>query len=515
MDWRSVSAGGIVIALLGFFLTRFTVSLAAMDTQRQFLLAGVVPLVLGLGLAAFGVVLAVGRYEPSMVRTTAAWSLVGTGSMFVLVVLTLLGTDPAVLTDMAALRERTILSNFLIGGAIGGTLTGIYAAQNRRQRRDVQQQANRLVLLNRLLRDQVINAATAIKGHTDVLEHTENDQSVRIIDRQAENVIQTVENVKYLTRTRDESGGTTATVDLAETVRAGIEAAETQHPDADCTFQSPDQPVAVFATEQLTEVVRHLVENAIEYSDGDSPSVEIAIETTRRSATIRVSDNGPGLPVDQQALLEEGTIAEFDDPTTGFGLNIVRLLVESFDGSIDTLVSDGGSTVAVELRRPGEGGVGSTTNTSLTTPGIAPSRIALAMGASLVAGVTMGVVMQQFAGTVPVIGALYGVEDPLVGWITHEFHSIIFGLVYAAALSTLPLSYTRGVLQCVGLAVAFGVALWAVAAGIIMPVWLQFVGIDIGLPNLTAASFVGHVVWGVTLGTIYHVGNQWLVQWSN
>ena len=90
---RRVNFSGLVIAGIGFFLTRFTVSLAISGGPVQFLLSGIVPLALGLGLAAFGVALTVADVEARLVRTTAAWCVAGTGGMLVLVVLTILG-DP-------------------------------------------------------------------------------------------------------------------------------------------------------------------------------------------------------------------------------------------------------------------------------------------------------------------------------------------------------------------------------------------------------------------------------------
>ena len=211
---------GLLIGAIGFVLTRFTVTLAATDSTGQFLFAGIVPLVLGLSLTAFGVILAVGAYDAAFVRTTAVWCVLGTVTMLALVVLTLLGSEPAALMDMDAARERTYLSNFLIGGALGGTLTGLYAAQNRRHRTALRQQANRLVLLNRLLRDRVINAATAIKGYTEMLEETP-DHSGEVIDSQADTVIETVENVKYLSETSDRATVAVGGIDLGKTVQIG------------------------------------------------------------------------------------------------------------------------------------------------------------------------------------------------------------------------------------------------------------------------------------------------------
>jgi signal transduction histidine kinase len=508
MNWRSLSPWGLVIALLGFSLTRITVTLATDESMVRFLFAGVIPLMLGLSLAAFGVVLMVGAYERRLVRTTALWSLVGTGAMGVLVLLTILGDQPD-LTSVAEFRRQTYLSNFLIGGAVGGTLTGLYAARNQRQRRDLQQQANRLILLNRLLRDTVINSATAIKGHADILSDSHQNNAVEVIDEQADNVIETVENVKYLSNTADSSGQSLGSVDVVSTLEARIDALNETFPETEFSCETPDEAICVRANAQLSEVFHQLLVNAAEYG-GEGATVAVAADLAPNHVTVRITDSGPGLPSDQRALLEAGEIAEFDDPTTGFGLNIVRLLVESFDGEIDTAVDESGTTVSVRLKR--EHPEGSTAG-GITAPGVSPSRIALAVGTSLLAGAVMGVGMVATGGNVPVIGALYGIENLFVAAVSHGFHSVVFGLVYASLLSVA----SSGAVQFRSrllVAVGFGVVLWLVAAGLVMPLWLRAVGIEATVPMVTVSGLVGHLLWALTLGTSYHYGDRWLADTS-
>lgn len=506
MNWGSLSWSGLVIAAIGFFLTRFTVTLAADESTVQFLFAGILPLVLGLSLAAFGVVLTVGAYERGLVRTTAMWCVLGTGTMAILVILTVLGTQPDLMAP-EELREQTYLSNFLIGGAVGGTLTGLYAARNRRQRRELRQQANRLVLLNRLLRDKVINAATAIKGHSDVLAHEHSEESVAVIGNQAENVIDIVENVKYLSNTADRASVTLGSVDVTRVLDKEISTVRERYPDADVEWSHPQEEITVRANAQVAEVFGQLLENAIEYSNAGTPKLSVSVSQSPNDVVVEITDNGPGLPETQQALLERGEIAEFDDPTTGFGLNIVRLLTESFDGEITTTVEDG---TTVQLRLPRSDSPTAMSTGMLTVPGVSPTRLGLAVVVALSAGLAMGATMVAAGGDIPVIGALYGIKEPAVGVISHQFHSVVFGLVYAGILSAGPGRLTSSLRDRVLVAVAFALSLWLFAAGVIMPVWLQFVGISAPIPNLTAPSLVGHLVWGLSLGVLYHYGDGWL-----
>ena len=63
---------GLVVAGVGFLLTRYAVAASATTSDLSgFLLGGATFLVVGLGLAAFGVALTVGTRSPREVRTVA------------------------------------------------------------------------------------------------------------------------------------------------------------------------------------------------------------------------------------------------------------------------------------------------------------------------------------------------------------------------------------------------------------------------------------------------------------
>jgi two-component system OmpR family sensor kinase len=507
-----VNYSGLVIAGIGFFLTRFTVTLAIYDSPARFYLAGVVPLVLGLGLAAFGVAMTVADVESSLVRTTAVWCVVGAATMLVLVVLTLLGSSAGGMPGFETVRSRTYLSNFLIGGSVGGTFTGLYAARNRRQRGELHHQANRLDVLNRLLRHEVLNALTAIRGYA-AFRNDDTSDAQAIIEARSDGIEETIEEVKYLTRTaRTET--TVGSIDVASCIQASVDIVRERHPEAEVSVETLPEDLAVRANQRLEHALVHLIENAVVHDTSDTPTVTVSVTETAGSVRISVTDDGPGLPESERALLETGDIDHFDNPGSGFGLNIVRFLVESYRGSIETTVDDG-TTVTVVLSRDDDDAAIRSNPASLTGVRPAIPHLLVTLGAALVAGVSYGVVVELAGGRVGIIGALYGVMNPgtestVVGWITHEFHSVVFGFVFAGLVSLAPRRYRHHLPAYVVIGLGWAVVLWFFAAGIVSPVWLRLLDIPAPVPSLRPTSLASHLAWGFSMGVLTALGYRHL-----
>jgi len=502
---RRVNLGGLVIAGIGFFLTRFTVALAIFEEPARFYVAGVVPLALGLGLAAFGIALAVADVDPALVRTTAAWCAIGAGTMLVLAVLTLIGVTAGGGPEFDSARSRTYLSNFLIGGSVGGTLTGLYAARNRRQRGDLRHQKRRLQVLNRLLRHEVLNAVTVIRGYARTGPEGGPDAAAAI-EEYAEEIEGTIEEVKHLTRGESPAASAGDGVALGPVLRDAAAAVRDRHPDATIAVADAEG-VGVRADERLGEVFTQLLENAVVHDPGAVQTVALRVEPRGDQVRVTVSDQGPGLPAGQRRLLETGEIQEFDDPSAGFGLNVVRLFVERYGGDVETAVDETGTDVTVVL--PSATHDQGAFDTSLADPGAvrpAMPQLTITLLSALVAGVVYGVVAEQFGGSVAFIGVYYGVESTVVGWLTHQFHSVVFAFVFAGLVSLTPSRYHGRVTPHVAVGVAWGITLWILAAGVVSPIWLRLVGIPASVPSLSTMLLFSHVVWGATLGALTAVG---------
>ncbi|MDY6817341.1 MAG: ATP-binding protein [Halobacteriales archaeon] len=510
---RRVNVSGLIIAGIGFFLTRFTVTLAIYEDPIRFYFAGVIPLALGLGLAAFGVALTVADIDSSVVRTTALWCVIGAGTMLVLVMLTLVGSTAGGLPDLSTVRSRTYLSNFLIGGSVGGTLTGLYASRTRRQRGELRRQRNRLEVLNRILRHEVLNAVTVIRGFATTAD--QDRDAGQVIEEQSTTIEQAIEEVKYLTRQARLDDHSGVPVDVETSIADSVATVNDRHPAATVSIESVPSGLQVRADERLEELLVHLLENAIDHAPEESASVAVSAVETAATVRISVTDQGSGLSERQRRLLETGEIQEFDDPNSGFGLNVARLLVEGYGGTIETDVDADGTTITVVLPR-WEAQTPEATPQWSNTAGVRPAlpHLLVIFAAAVIAGLPYGFAAEYLGGSVAAIGVFYGFENPVIGWLTHEFHSVVFGFVFAGLVSLTPVEYQTRLWTYVGIGLGWALCLWLLAAGVIAPIWLRLLGIPAPIPNLSSTLLVSHLAWGLTLGVLtawgYAVVTPWL-----
>lgn len=127
----------------------------------------------------------------------------------------------------------------------------------------------------------------------------------------------------------------------------------------------------------------------------------------------------------------------------------------------------------------------------------------------LIGGLAMGAIlwMMQPAVIAGAIAGMYTLQGALIGWVAHLVHSVIFGVIFAAILSLPVLArYADTVWPSAILGLIYGVILWVVAAGLVMPVWLMAVGFPAPppFPNwILPGSLVPHLVYGVLLGGTY------------
>jgi chemotaxis family two-component system sensor kinase Cph1 len=102
------------------------------------------------------------------------------------------------------------------------------------------------------------------------------------------------------------------------------------------TVTHDDLPPVVADENQLGQLLQNLISNAVEHADDDSPpSVHVSGEERDDRVVFSVTDDGPGVPPDQQdRIFEIFEQTSRDDEGTGIGLAICRRIVDRHGGDI-------------------------------------------------------------------------------------------------------------------------------------------------------------------------------------
>jgi hypothetical protein len=132
--------------------------------------------------------------------------------------------------------------------------------------------------------------------------------------------------------------------------------------------------------------------------------------------------------------------------------------------------------------------------------GVIAGVIAAIASALAITAVDASVLAQDVAG-------LYGFGGSVIaGWAAHLVHGTLFGLIFAAVLTDPMLSAARKTpARTVIAAIVFGLVLAVAGAGVLMPMWLDAVGVGSGmpLPRLSVPLVLWHGVYGVVLGVAF------------
>jgi len=198
-----------------------------------------------------------------------------------------------------------------------------------------------------------------VEAHLDA----ETEQAGSIIYRNARRLADVIEDVLELSRlsTAQASSRPAAPVDMGRLVQNCVDDSvglDSSVGAVRVEVVLPEHPVIIDAVEQdLIRVVSNLVTNAVKFSPRGG-TVTITLTEADESISVSVSDEGPGIPLDEQEAVWERfyrvqSQRHRDVPGTGLGLPIVRSLVEHRIGGTITLISDGeqGTMMVVQIPR--------------------------------------------------------------------------------------------------------------------------------------------------------------------
>ncbi|WP_276272659.1 sensor histidine kinase [Haloarcula litorea] len=244
-------------------------------------------------------------------------------------------------------------------GTGGGFLAGFYnaryvteriAAERARVRAEEAEDRQELLeYLNALLRHEVLNAATVIRGQATLAESTD-DEHIDTIEREADELAAVVDDVRFLIRA---NGATEelSPVDLVAVVEEELARLTSRHEELAVETDLPGS-ARVCADDLVGHLFSNLFRNAVQHAESPPVRLAVTMRIEADSVLVRITDDGPGVPEQfREHLFDPGI--DRQDRDSRLGTVIVGRLVDRYDGRI-ALVETGasGTTIEVALPRP-------------------------------------------------------------------------------------------------------------------------------------------------------------------
>jgi len=164
----------------------------------------------------------------------------------------------------------------------------------------------------------------------------EADEYIRFAVDGAQRMQAMVDDLLEYSRVHTE-GESFGEVDAETVLDRALQDLELLIAETDATITHDDLPSVVADGNQLGQLFQNLLSNAIEHGDdGDGPlAVHVSGDERDDTIVFSVSDDGPGIPPDQQErVFELFEQSNRDDEGTGIGLAICQRIVNRHEGDI-------------------------------------------------------------------------------------------------------------------------------------------------------------------------------------
>jgi len=208
-------------------------------------------------------------------------------------------------------------------------------------------------ILSRVLRHNIRNKLTTIRGNADLLGETATGEQTARVDRIVEasdELIALSEKARTIEGLVDRTDET-ATYDLRVVAERVVARVRDRHPRANYTVDGADT-CTLTTGRGVESAVECLVENAVEHNDAADPTVDVRVGCAADGSAVTVSDDGPGISEHERAVIrrrEETPLAH----SSGIGLWIVSWVADCCEADLTFDVEEAGSTVT--LRFPDAG----------------------------------------------------------------------------------------------------------------------------------------------------------------
>jgi signal transduction histidine kinase len=190
-----------------------------------------------------------------------------------------------------------------------------------------------------------------VQGMTDLLDPVvdeANRPQLETIRTRTDHVVELTDVMGDLMETLvSETDPTLEPIHLSFVLNQEVREAQSSYPEASIRTRGNVPLVEVVANDMLGSVFRNLLNNAVQHSDRDEPTVTVSASVEDDTVTVRVADDGPGIPDDRKETVFGKGEKGIDSEGTGLGLYLVYTLVSQYGGEVRIEDNDPRGTVFV------------------------------------------------------------------------------------------------------------------------------------------------------------------------
>lgn len=196
---------------------------------------------------------------------------------------------------------------------------------------EIVRREQRLSILNRILRHNIRNELTVVKGNLRMLRERTGSgdrEYIETAEQSSDRIIAFAEKARDIERTFQNTE-TTETVRVARLIGRAVENTTQAHAnakiDCECGDSITDETTVRVVDSQLFEMaITELLQNAIQHSDRERPQVSVRVEADgEERVRVRVIDDGPGIPKLETDVVGSKTETQLEH-SRGLGLWMVQ-----------------------------------------------------------------------------------------------------------------------------------------------------------------------------------------------
>jgi signal transduction histidine kinase len=235
-------------------------------------------------------------------------------------------------------RYFSVSASAVGGGERGRAFVLHEITAEREYRQRIERQRDNLETLNQVLRHDIRNDLQLIIAYADLLKgeyETEGERKyIATISESADHAVELTQTARELSEVMLSASAEQQQVNLKRILEDEVTEVQAEYPDEALEFGTPMPSVTLATNEMISSVFRNLLKNAIQHNDKETAEVIISVTEHENTVTVRIADNGPGVPDGQKETVFGKGEQGLDSSGTGIGLHLVERIVGTHGGEV-------------------------------------------------------------------------------------------------------------------------------------------------------------------------------------